>query len=378
MHRLGVLGALLLLLGCSVPATAAHRTACGDGWTLVPTPRRAGALGFLGVSALSSSDVWAVGRRTAGSSRTLTERWDGSRWLVVRSPNPSELDGGLTAVSARGPSDAWAVGTYMKRADQSSSVSKVTTIRWDGTRWRNVPTPAPRFSSLTDVADVAGDDAWAVGRLGLKDIEHWDGRRWTRSAGASTRGSEHAVGVGVVSRTDVWVVGERYKYGGGFATFTEHWDGRTWTRVPAVDAGSYESLLSEVDGTAADDVWVVGEYRPEVRVHARTLIEHWNGTAWSVVPSPNVGTGENFLNAVVAAGPERAWAVGWWAAPDGHQRPLMLRWDGSAWSVEPPPRPGMAASLNDVDAAGGDVWAVGTRSDADGPSHPLALLRCRS
>ena len=40
----------------------------------------------------------------------------------------------------------------------------------------------------------------------------------------------------------------------------------------------------------------------------RTLIEHWNGSTWSVVASPNVGGNDNLLNGVAAAGD--VWAVG--------------------------------------------------------------------
>ncbi len=41
---------------------------------------------------------------------------------------------------------------------------------------------------------------------------------------------------------------------------------------------------------SVNDVWAVGEYIDFGSFH--TLTEHWNGTVWSVVPSPSP-TGNN-------------------------------------------------------------------------------------
>ena len=41
-----------------------------------------------------------------------------------------------------------------------------------------------------------------------------------------------------------------------------------------------------------------------------TLTEHWNGTAWSVVASPNAGT-INSLQSVAAVSANDVWAVGY-------------------------------------------------------------------
>jgi hypothetical protein len=44
---------------------------------------------------------------------------------------------------------------------------------------------------------------------------------------------------------------------------------------------------------------------------SHTLIEHWNGSAWTIVPSPNVGSGNNSLAAVAARSANDVWAVGY-------------------------------------------------------------------
>jgi hypothetical protein len=97
-----------------------------------------------------------------------------------------------------------------------------------------------------------------------------------------------------------------------------------------------------------------------------TLIEHWNGAAWSVVPSPNVGAGSNALIAVDARSATDAWAVGSWTDTSGDipiLRPLVLHWNGVAWSRVAAPSSGTSDSwLTSVVAPAGrtDAWASGT------------------
>src|SRR5207249_6128820 len=101
----------------------------------------------------------------------------------------------------------------------------------------------------------------------------------------------------------------------------------------------------------------------------QTLIEHWNGTAWSIVPSPNAGSGDNRLNGIAAVAANEVWAVGASGIYPGTQA-LVERWDGSAWTIAPVPgAPGAVSSglMGAAAAPGGEVWAVGyRRSSQDG------------
>ena len=91
-------------------------------------------------------------------------------------------------------------------------------------------------------------------------------------------------------------------------------------------------------------------------------MEHWNGTAWSVVPSPSPGTDGNYLNGVAAVSANDVWAVGYYASvagmPDA-DRAL----ERHSWVSGPPsPNPGTGTNgiLNGVAAvSANDVWAVG-------------------
>jgi hypothetical protein len=99
-------------------------------------------------------------------------------------------------------------------------------------------------------------------------------------------------------------------------TLIEHWDGASWSLVPSPSpTGATNSYLAGVHGDAANDVWAVGYANypastPGVTV-AQTLIEHWNGTAWSIVPSPNFSTTlADQLTSVTTIANNNAWAVG--------------------------------------------------------------------
>jgi hypothetical protein len=57
--------------------------------------------------------------------------------------------------------------------------------------------------------------------------------------------------------------------------------------VPGANiVGSPVDLLKGETAMSTSDVWAVGDYYCSNGYPSRTLIEHWDGTQWSVVPSP--------------------------------------------------------------------------------------------
>jgi hypothetical protein len=125
-----------------------------------------------------------------------------------------------------------------------------------------------------------------------------------------------------------------------------------------------------VDALAPNDAWVVGEYYTGSTW--RTLTLHWDGVAWSVIPSPNVGTSRNNLLGVVAVASNDVWAVGGYEASGG----LALHWNGTTWGVAPSPDVGSGTtSLYGVATqagVSGYVWAVGSNSGS--PSRTVTQL----
>jgi plastocyanin len=141
----------------------------------------------------------------------------------------------------------------------------------------------------------------------------------------------------------------------------EHYDGAAWTIVPSPNPLSVASYLSTVAAVATSDVWTVGHYLDNSGVY-RTLVEHWDGTSWIVVSSPNAGDGDNALNGIAAANTNDIWAVGYQSsAPGAASSTLVLHFDGTSWTVVPSPNPGgLTSSLAGVVAmADGRIWAAG-------------------
>jgi hypothetical protein len=341
----------------------------------------ANALG--GVSALSRTDAWAVGttQQEGGTDfHTLAEHWDGSSWSVVPSPDGGILDR-LNSVVQLASDDAWAVGE-----DYNLDVQAYQTLveHWDGSSWTIVPSPSrgTRYDSLQSVVAVGPSDLWAVGVSqtsgstirNLTLTEHWDGASWTivPSPNRPQETSAWLLGVTAVSSTDVWAVG--FDHTGALA---EHWNGASWSIVNTPNPGGALGDLTSVDALGASDIWAVGNSRVPGQ-QSRTLTEHWNGASWTIVSSPSNGTLNNFLAGVTALSLTDVWAVGTYAKDLGlgfANRTITEHWDGTSWTIVPSPNPGTDSDVLLGSAAVGAsaVFAVGG-FEATGAQRTLVLV----
>jgi hypothetical protein len=241
-------------------------------------------------------------------------------------------------------------------------------------KWQVVPSPTIDVSTstfgakLNAVAVVSASDVWAVG-YGPQPggptyakqtlIEHWDGTRWSivPSPNPPSPYSEVELdGVFALAANDVWAVG----YGDnpsavslGDITVIEHWDGTSWSIVPSPNPDQDENQLHAIAGTASTDLWAVGgRGNGNTCCPAESLIEHWNGTSWSVMSNPGLSS----LQGVTALAVNNVWAVGL-AAAGG----IIVHWDGTAWTiVASPSEYGDSISLRAITAVSTtDLWAVG-------------------
>ncbi len=180
------------------------------------------------------------------------------------------------------------------------------------------------------------------------------------------RGTDLA-GVWAGSASDVWAVGLQPGGACQYRTLTEHWNGSAWAVVPSPGKLTVNSTLAMASGTASNDVWAVGETGCPSVQSGRTLALHWNGSTWSIVTTPNPGFFPT-LHAVAARTPADAWAVGD-TTFSGTDDPLIEHWDGQAWRVSALPR-SIHGALSGVAAVGATgAWAVGSRpfNNLDGP-----------
>lgn len=342
-------------------------------WSIIPSPNNSAVpLNFLqGVTCVSASDCWSVGFSSDGNvNQTLIEHWDGNAWSVVPSPNTSTTTSNVLAgVTCTSASDCWAVGNYI---NPDLRKAQTLILRWDGNVWSIVPSPnadPTKFNYLASVTCTSASDCWAVGYyndLGVptqRVIERWDGTLWTVVPPAvTTRSGTGFNGVTCASASDCWAVGFAAGSGPFSQTHIEHWNGTSWSEVPSPNARPDKtSFLASVTCVSSSDCWAVGRSFTD-DLKAQTFTEHWNGTAWSVVPSPNTSpTSDNFLNGVTCTSASECWAAGAAAIGSTFQS-LIERWDGSAWTIVPTPNTNPTKNnvlFGVTCASADDCWAAG-------------------
>jgi hypothetical protein len=144
--------------------------------------------------------------------------------------------------------------------------------------------------------------------------------------------------------------------------------------VPSVSFGPQDNVLASVSAASATDVWAVGAYYPSKTSPLATLGQHFDGTAWTAFPLPNVGVQQNVLLGVSMPAPGKAWAVGYFESGSFVQSTLVEHFSGGTWSVVPSPNPSNQHNiLYGVTAiSDSDVWAVGAQQDSSGVWHTLS------
>ena len=348
------LGACLVVCSLGGPTVwPSVASGCG-GWLESPTPGLSTQSQLLGISEITPTDVWAVGLTNSPvPGASLAEHFSGSSWSVV---SPATA-GFLWSVDGAAANDVWAVG------DIGSFE------HWNGAAWSSVAIPLPKGGSepvLRDVESVSATDVWAVGwytanGTGKTLVEHWDGTSWTRIASPNQgrRISTQLWGVAVRSGSDVWVVG-RYVKAGEY-TFSAHWNGSSWS-TPAMPASpsTSETYLGNVVTVGTAGTWAVGSSG-----NAGALVERYSAGAWHIVTAV---ADVDFLHGLLAFAPKNIYASG---SKGGE--PIVEHWDGTMWSAVPTPTVLPAANgLWSLDGASPtDIWGAG---DQGGTPSPQTLV----
>jgi len=299
----------------------------GTSWSVKNGPNGSTQDNYLfGVEAISANDVWAVGYYNNGVRRTLTIHWNGSSWALVSSPNVGTHDNILRSVaSVSGSGSVWAVGSYDE--DLTGIHDKTLTMRWNGFQWTTISSPNPdpvgaNFLYGITAAGPSLNDLWAVGcyqgtagfgLCGRSLILHWNTLfgQWLVSTSPNPASAEvYLYSITAVSSGELWAVGTHGPNGVGKMTLTMHYINNAWSIVPSPNPTGSSSYLQGVSAVSANDVWGVGNYNSGSGFR-QTLIEHWNGSSWAVVPSPNVGSDNNLLYGVAAVSATDVWSVGY-------------------------------------------------------------------
>jgi hypothetical protein len=245
-----------------------------------------------------------------------------------------------------------------------------------GSGWSVVPSYS--FGSLDNVlagvSAASATDAWAVGTYYPSSsgvlatlAEHFDGTRWTAYPLPNVGVQENVfLGVSMPSIGSAWAVG--YYVSGKFSqqTLIEHFDGNVWSVVPSPSPGALQNILFGVSAISDSDVWAVGADQDSNGVW-HTLTEHWNGLTWAVVPAVDAGSSGNHFYAVKAVSSNSAYAVGQQAGAGFPNQALVEHWDGKSWSVIASPADASSALPLGVTATSSSLTIVGQQETDTAP-----------
>jgi hypothetical protein len=211
-------------------------------------------------------------------------------------------------------------------------------------------------------------------------IESWNGSTWVIVPSPDPSfGDTMLVGVSCPAKNACTAVGTNDATGAD-QTLVEAFAGGPWAIQPSADAGTTANMLQGVSCASAAACTAVGEFVNNVGKPTQaenTLIEAWNGSSWTLVPSTNPASGGDSLDSVSC--PDALHCVAAGSSFDGSTHSdLVETWSGGSWGTANVPSPGATTSVLtgvscatyvNCQAAGFDDTASGTLQTLDLDHH---------
>jgi hypothetical protein len=336
----------------TTPATLLVERWNGTAWQQadVPNPPKAVDIVLDGVACAMASDCWAVGQYQVGQAAVpLGERWNGTAWSQVAMPHPTEPRssdlGILDAVSCPAVNFCVATGSYERPLHGRLAAAALLEV-WNGTAWKIVTVPfvpTANIEILQAVSCASTKSCLATGAwTDYKDQEinpggglrmSWNGTTWTvASIEKSVLGGRDMYSVSCATSQMCMATGEDAQRQ-ILTPWTQRWNGSTWTAAPFGLSETNQPVVMEVSCPASQMCMGAGRENKT----GETLTVMWNGTSWSVVPSPNQAnvSADQFL-AVTCLSASYCWAVGnWQIVGSGNSTfgALTERWNGTKWAL---------------------------------------------
>jgi hypothetical protein len=282
----------------------------GSGWSISPSPNQSSANNGLNGISMASGRGWAAGfAQVSGTYQPLAMHWNGSQWSL-NSPAAPAGNAPLTGVDALANGSAWAVGFSTAPDGTRRTLIDQNT----GGAWKRVTSPddgtPTTDNTLMSVSGTAATGLWAVGYkespTGLKPLVlRYDTTKpspsWvsvSAAGGVPAPGTIETVltGVDVLTASNVWAVGY-FDDGSAKQPLALHWNGSTWSHSRIPGAG----MLRQVKAVSASNVWAVGAYYNPTVQRTRTLIVHFDGSAWTTVTSADSAKASDQFLAIAAS-----------------------------------------------------------------------------
>ena len=331
--------ATVIALGATFSATpliatpALASSTCVDGWQQVPFLSGLAAIDAEGTATLNGAPAWIVGLSSAmaeGKRVPLIGRWTGSAWDRVAAPWKGY--GVLNAVSAVDATHAWTVGSI------GSYTRWPIAGRWNGSSWTSVTVPHPpgQLGVFTDLALVNGSRLWVAGQTlqnGLAKplvmfhrAKGWKGM--SPSVPAQAEGGLSDITIAPGGR--VWSAGWKTDSSGQGRPWIVYRQSGSWVtaNLPNLDAG--RAAILDLTFVSASNGWAAGWIEKDGAGYEPLLL-HWNGSTWSVVPTPWAAGLSIGLSAVEVESTGRVVVAGW--QDDLLKRDVVAVLDSGNWQV---------------------------------------------
>jgi PKD repeat protein len=296
---------------------------------------------------------------------------------TLSQPAESSVEREAYGISCVQPDACVAVGSYWSLGVHTRATLAET---WDGSAWSVMATPNPpgleegwrndRYAVLEGVSCPTTNDCVAVGSYKNTTetvqplAERWNGSEWSMMGVAAPSGGAPGwlEGVSCVSSMQCTAVGHATNSLGAEETLAERWDGSAWTVQPTPSpAGASGARLTAVSCFSLEECTAVG-FLENGSGQEETLAERWDGGGWTIQPTPSSAGVVSWLASVSCASQTVCMAVG---ASGG--KTLAERWEGDLWSLvstpelPPEPKPSEGNSLRGVSCTSVDsCTAVGS------------------
>jgi hypothetical protein len=150
---------------------------------------------------------------------------------------------------------------------------------------------------------------------------------WSVVANPNPSNNEELPSVSCASLTWCVAVGN-YGFDNQYLTMIETWDGTSWSVVPSPNTDVSINVLTSVSCTSVDFCLAVGYDSPSGDTeYPQTLAELWNGSSWSIIDSPNVSSTDSFTD-ISCSTATYCVAVG-----GAGLMPIAALWNGTTWSI---------------------------------------------
>lgn len=329
-------------------ASIAPTKVFASSWSIPKTPNPTEALTTTtaGISCPTPTECISVGyylQAGTGATVLFAERWNGKEWTLQSPPIPTGASSSFfSGVSCSAKSACTAVGAYLTSAGRLTLAE-----RWNGTKWSLQSTPNPTEASLNALAAVSCPSSTSCTAVGYTNsgtltplAESWNGTEWSIRKLPTSEVAEELLGVSCSASNACIAVGQRF-VGSATLSSADRWNGTEWIGEKISEpGGASSSNLASVSCPSVSACSAVGQFTNSTS-ETFSWAAHWNGSEWlaQAVPKPS-GAKTSTLKGVSCNLPTECTAGGYYEEnTTGKTVNLVERFRGTEWTAQPAPNP---------------------------------------